>query len=129
MEPDINYIARDFSSVLPELRAGMCEQELTEKLNEVTKACLSTGKAGSVTLTLKIIPQGTGQAIVGDTIKAVVPEFSKQPTIMFIDADSNLVRKNPKQLTFGDIVQVGKGEDAVSVNEQSGEVVDIGENK
>ena len=50
--------------VLGELRGGKCEKELTEKLNEVTRACIETGKGGSVTLSIKVVPQGSNQAIV-----------------------------------------------------------------
>jgi len=123
MQDDDNVFARDFSEVLNELRGGICAQELTDQLNAVTKACIETGKSGSITLVIKVLPQGSNQAIVAADVKAKVPAHTVQPTIMFVDDNSNLTRRNPRQMSLSEVVALEKNSEAVEVNKDTGEVV------
>lgn len=47
---------RPFIDTLTALRYGELHDELSEKLNELVAACADTGKAGTLTLTLKLKP-------------------------------------------------------------------------
>jgi len=126
MQSEDKYFARNIFDIIEELRAGTCKEELTEKLNEVTRACVATGKSGSLTLTLKIMPQGA-QFIVADDVKAKVPKHAVQPTIMFVDEEANLMRRDPRQMSLVDAIDLavaGEG-DAIKVNSETGEVVKV----
>ena len=123
MQSEEKYFARDIFDILDELRAGNCKAELTERLNEVTRACQETGKSGSITLTLKVSPQGA-QFIVADDIKTKVPEHAVQPTIMFADSNANLMRRDPRQMSLDDVVTI-KDDDSIQVDEETGEIVKI----
>lgn len=115
------YFARDFVEVFTELRGGECARLCTQKLNAATQAAVETGKTGSVTLTIKISPQGN-QAMVSDTVKAVIPEFTPQPTVMFVDDEFNLSRRNPKQMNISDIIPTEEKGDVVKVDKDTGVV-------
>jgi len=125
MEDDINIDVRPFRAIFGELDGGNVDEEMTEKIHTVVQECIRTGKKGKVTLILDFAPEGSGQCTVGSSIKAVVPEFKKQPTIMFVDSDSNLTRANPRQRTFGEILNVKQDGETVSVNNDTGEVVSV----
>jgi len=125
MQTEDKFFARDFPKVLSEIRAGLCEQELSEKLNEVTKACIATGKNGSISLTITIAPQGSTQAIVADNIKAKIPKHSVQPTIMFVDDDANLTRRDPRQMSIVDAISLHESEDTIKVDQDTGEILTV----
>jgi|LGVF01.2.fsa_nt_gb hypothetical protein len=121
------YLIRDFKDTLKELRAGSCETEATEKLNKLVEGCVKTGKKGTFTLKLTVTPKGA-QVIVKDDIKAPVPEHEAQPTLMFVDGDNNLVRRNPMQPNLPGTVKVQEEPEAVNIGEH-GEVVAINVNQ
>jgi ACT domain-containing protein len=99
---------RDFAEFVTDLRGGICHQEVSEAIQEVTAACRETGKVGSVTLTIKIKPQGDRQVEILDQIKKVVPEHAKMPTFAFIDDHDNLTRSDPRQASLDDVRVVDK---------------------
>ncbi len=103
---------RDFSEFITDVRGGNCHQELSQAINEVTSAAMNTGKVGSVTLTIKIKPQGEGQAAIVDQIKRTIPEPTKPETFCFVDNDGNLTRSDPRQAKIDDlkIVDMNTGE-------------------
>lgn len=91
---------RPFFETLREIRAGNCLDELSVHLNDLVAAVRNTGKAGDVTLKLKISPAGSGkvEAIqVDDTITLRMPELPKPSTLFFTTEDNNLSRIDPRQ--------------------------------
>lgn len=91
--------ANIFSSVIEQLRGGQAECEMDEALAALCAACEESGKAGSMTLTLKVKPNGrSGQFVFGDDIKVKAPELAKGDTLLFQDELGNLTRSDPKQL-------------------------------
>lgn len=88
---------RPFMAVLREQRNGMTHSELTDSLSEVVQAVLETGKAGSLTLTMKVSLSGDGAVIVTDDVKVKVPQPERKGSVFFADQFGNLSRSNPNQ--------------------------------
>ncbi len=104
--------ARDFAEFITDLRGGMFHQELSSAMIEITEAAMKTGKVGSLQITIKVKPQGEGQAEVIDAIKKTIPEPAKPATFCFVDHNSNLVRTDPRQTRLEDlrVIDVNTGE-------------------
>ena len=95
-----------FNFVIANLRYGNTLDELSEKLNECVNASRDTGKVSTLTLELKIKPNGsTGQYELTDKIKSKVPELDREVTLMFGTPEGNLVREDPRQMRL-DLRQV-----------------------
>jgi len=90
---------RPFNGFLADQRGGALHAELTERLAEVTAAVIEHGKAGSLTLTIKISQQkGAERAvIVADDLKVKVPAPERGESLFFADEDGNLSRRDPRQ--------------------------------
>lgn len=119
---------RDFTEVLTELRGGLCLNELSKGLAEVTREVLSIGKVGEVTLKIKIKNKGKGQLSVEDTVNVKVPKPDNHPTLMFGESTGYLARDSRRQMTLDDVKTVretneqpkavqGKGLKTVSIQE------------
>jgi len=112
-------------AVLLELRDGDCVGDVLDKVKECTAACMKTGKKGEVTLKLTLTPQGS-QVIVKDEIKAKIPEFSVQPTVMFATPNGDLSRRSPRQMSLSDAaVRVQEKQESVRVDPETGEVIKV----
>jgi hypothetical protein len=117
------YPSRDIRHIIEELRNGCCTRELSDALQEVVAAAVKTGKSGSLTLTLTVVPEGS-QALVKDDIKTKVPKLSTQPTIMFIDDDANLTRRHPKQMRLDDAITPPSADrEGIVIDPKTGEVI------
>lgn len=87
--------------VLSRLRQGQVMDLLSIELNRVVKGVRdsSTGKGGTVTLTLKLEPIKKAQNAV--SIQAVItgkaPEDPPESDLLFYDDDGNLHTRNPNQ--------------------------------
>ena len=77
-------------------------EEATEALNDLVHATTETGKAGSLTLTIKMKPIGgkAGQMELETDVKAKLPTPTKGKTILFTTPDNNLQRQDPRQQTL-----------------------------
>ena len=77
-------------------------EEATEALNDLVHATTETGKAGSLTLTIKMKPIGgkAGQMELDTDVKAKLPAPTKGKTILFTTPDNNLQRSDPRQQTL-----------------------------
>ncbi len=89
---------KPFTDTLMALRFGTLSDDLTEELNRLTSRCADTGKAGSLTLILKLKPGKGGQIEVSDEIKTKLPQDEKGSSIMFATPEGNLQREDPRQL-------------------------------
>lgn len=89
---------RPFTDTIREARMGELHDELSEKLNELVKACGDTQKVGTLTLTIKLKPLSNGGAIeMHDEVKLKKPELPKGSSIFFPTVENNLVRNNQTQ--------------------------------
>ena len=80
----------------PEIRKGRFLEELNQAVADTVKACLETGKPGSVTIKLSFDPLGETIAL-KDQITPKLPKPDKAPTTFFATEEGQLSRNNPKQ--------------------------------
>jgi hypothetical protein len=88
---------RSITDVLGDLDRGRVFRALNSELAGLVAAVRATGKAGELTLKLKIKPNGDNQVEITDEIKAKVPEPARPKTLMFIAEDNSLIRSDPRQ--------------------------------
>lgn len=88
-----------FTFVVQSLRYGATLDELSETLHQCVEASRETGKVSSLTLELRIKPNGaSGQFELLEKIKAKIPEGERGVTLMFASAEGNLTREDPRQM-------------------------------
>ena len=90
-----------FSEFLEKLDYGTVSEEATNELNELVHACTETGKAGEITLVIKLKPTGKGGQIeLASDVKVKKPKPVRGTTIMFATPENNLQREDPRQKTL-----------------------------
>jgi hypothetical protein len=96
-DPDDEQHARPFADFLTQQTRA--HDELTEGLHELTAAVRETGKAGTITLTIKISADKKTPDIlrVSDNVTVKAPAFDRGERIYFTDHAGNLTRSNPMQ--------------------------------
>lgn len=89
---------KSFAIFVQDQRAGALHNELSDGLAEVVQRVIDLNKAGSLSLTLKVVPAGKGQAAVfiTDEVKVKPPE-DRQAFMYFTDGHGNISRSNPNQ--------------------------------
>jgi hypothetical protein len=113
-------VVAPFARFLQEHRGGRLSTELAEALNELVEAVTDTGKAGSLSLTVKIKPAGKGDAhalFVSDDVKVKKPAAERGESLFFADSDSNLTRKDPRQPEIPGLVEVPRPSTATDARE------------
>lgn len=92
---------KPFALVLQEMRKGGLHTELGDELAALVKQCCTTGKKGSLILTLNVDPKEAGDdeamVTVDDKIVVKAPRFDTAATIYWADANGNLQRDRPSQ--------------------------------
>lgn len=90
-----------FSQWLFAQRSGSLHAELTDELADLTERVMETGKAGSITLQIKVAKAGKGgghQMVVTDNVTTKAPKADRGESFFFYDATSTgLVRHDPLQ--------------------------------
>lgn len=86
-----------FMHTLQSLRYGVCQEELSEKLNAGVRHCQDTGKACELVLRIKIKPFGQGQYELRDRIELKMAPAETGATLMFGTPEGNLTRQSPNQ--------------------------------
>jgi hypothetical protein len=91
---------RPFDEFLSELRRGQALHEAGEALQQLVKAVEETGKPGSLTLTIKLVPDAKYETAVGvsDDLSVKLPKPSKGASLFYMDGSHNLVRHDPAQM-------------------------------
>lgn len=92
--------ATPFSQQMTYLNKGTLNDELTEVLADVVKAVRETGKAGSLTLTLKVSMFNKADeniVKISPSVSSKIPEGERAETIMWSTADGDLLRNDPHQ--------------------------------
>lgn len=89
---------RTFAQTIDSLRFGTLSDELTDKLRELVNQCATTGRAGTITLTLALKPGKGGQIEVFDEVKLKLPKEEKGSSLMFATPENNLQREDPRQM-------------------------------
>lgn len=93
-EPSNAYLA-----TVQRHRGGKALDEASAKLAEVVAAVVETGKAGTVTITLKIAPasRGNGAVTVTDEVTAKIPQSPRPDSFWFASEDGALSKDDPRQ--------------------------------
>ena len=110
VDPNALPRVRPALEVLGRLRQGQVMDLLSIELNRVVngvKDC-STGKGGSVTLTLKVEPvkKQSNAVFIQAAVLGKAPEDPPESDLLFYDDDGNLFTRNPNQR---DIFEDGPG--------------------
>ena len=90
---------RLITDILREIRKGRPVEEATQALADVVRAVDETGKKGSVTITLNVIPSkhgGPEKTLVAE-VKSKKPIADIAPAVFFSDQDGDLFRVDPRQ--------------------------------
>lgn len=89
--------AKPFADFLTQ--QGRAHEELTEGLHKVIAAVEETGKAGSVTLVIKIDPDKKAPGVfrISDNVTVKAPVHDRGTRIYFKDRAGNLSRQDPNQ--------------------------------
>jgi hypothetical protein len=93
-------IKNSFVATLNELRQGRVANDLSERLAELVGAVKETGKAGTLSLQLKIAPASAGdvsQVFVNDVVKLVLPQPARPATLFYPNEQNVLLRRDPNQ--------------------------------
>jgi len=85
-----------FAQIVSVLRGGRTQSELDDAIQSVVEDVKEHRKAGSVTVTLKITPNGD-TVLVSDQVKAAIPQEQRSNTVFFTDDHGNLLRRDPRQ--------------------------------
>lgn len=90
---------RPITDVLREIRKGRAVDLASERLADLVRAVDETGKAGSVTITLKVKPEkgGGSQKTIAVEVKAKIPEIDLPEAVFFSDGEGDLHRSDPQQ--------------------------------
>lgn len=92
-------MSREFCDTVRDLNSGEVAKELTEQFSELVAACSSTGKAGTLTLQIKLKPsKGSSKTMtVEHDVKLKAPAFDRPPDHLFVVNGNTLVAYNPEQ--------------------------------
>jgi hypothetical protein len=91
---------RPFTGFIQEQRRGALHEELSEELQQLVHGVLEHGKAGTLTLQLKVKPAGDGMVTITDQIKTGVPQGERSPSIFYADDHGNVSRTDPRQMSM-----------------------------
>jgi hypothetical protein len=90
---------RLITDILREIRKGRPVEEATQALADVVRAVDETGKKGSVTITLNVIPSKHGgpEKMLVAEIKAKKPIADIPQAVFFSNEEGDLHRVDPRQ--------------------------------
>lgn len=86
-----------FIKLASELAYGASVQEWDEAVAEIVAGCRAHQKDGELVLKLRFVPDKGGQILILDSFKASVPQADRMKTIMFVQRDGSLGRRDPRQ--------------------------------
>jgi hypothetical protein len=91
---------KGFLETFKVLRDGAAEADMNEHLEAMVAAVRETGRAGAITLTLKVRPASKGDVrvlTVEDLVKVTRPQPERGATVLFTTDDNQLQRNDPRQ--------------------------------
>lgn len=96
---------REIAAYLIDLPAA--HAEASAKLNEVINAVRDTGKAGSLTLKLKVSVGKLNESMIEvlPDVTAAIPRRALRGEYFYPDEDNNLTKDDPSQLWRGDKIR------------------------
>lgn len=121
MADDDGRTIRPFADFLRDQNKGKTHDELSTALNDLVNAVTLHEKGGTLTLKIEVKPmeKGTGDVLlVTDDITVKMPKAKRKPSVFFPDADGNLRRNDPNQMTFDTLTGID-GEREPDVRERA----------
>ena len=91
---------RPFAAVLQDLDGGRLATELATELQTVLQAVSEYRLQGTLTLQLKIKPNGEDAVLITADVKPKAPRGTPPDNHFWLDADHNAVRIDPRQQQF-----------------------------
>lgn len=96
---------KPFATTLQEIGSGVLAARLSEQLQELTNAVVTTGKKGTLTVQLTVAPLKPGNVknlvTTAKTVLKAPEDDSESPSsVFFVDGDGNLTRDDPQQPTL-----------------------------
>jgi hypothetical protein len=104
-------VDRAFTDALKDIRNGASVVELGETLTGLVERVRATGKAGTLTYTLKVKPASKGDTdvlLLEDDIKVKLPVDTRGGTIYYADDNQQLTRKDPRQPSLPNLREVAQ---------------------
>ncbi len=92
---------QSYMETLISVREGAAIVEASEKLTELIAAVRETGKAGALTITLKVRPASKGKTqvlMIEDDIKDSIPKYDREASMFYVSDDNLLSKSDPRQL-------------------------------
>ena len=88
-----------FTDILRQIRKGIVVDELDQAMLKVNEAVIDTGKAGEITLKIKIKPMkgDSCQVTLTPVVSFKKPQADLPDGIFFLTGDGDLVRNDPNQ--------------------------------
>lgn len=96
---------RPFADVFREMNKGRTHNEMSLALQDLVAAVLDTGKAGTLTLTLKISSaKSHDMVVVEDDVKVKKPQ-ARAASLFYVDDQFNVRREDPNQDALPGLVE------------------------
>ena len=107
-----NEHAKPFATYLQQTNRGRTHADLSEQFHELIQVVLETGKAGTLTLTVKVEADDADarRLVLTESVRSKLPQPTPRKSIFFADDTGNLTRNDPAQLAFGDIQVIDGGD-------------------
>lgn len=101
--PEDARVVRPFADWLIEHNHGETAVEAAAELHDLIEQCEALNKAGTLTLTIKLVPAGKKVGVFATTVEIASrpPKPEPEPSMFYVDADGNLTRTDPRQQALG----------------------------
>ena len=119
-EIDEDVLVRPFADWLREQSGGRSHDELSEALHDLVARVKDTSKKGSLQFTVTVAPfdkHDDAPLVVTDEIRLRLPEHDRKASMFYADANGNLTRHDPNQLSFDSLKEVPATDTATSTTE------------
>ncbi|MDJ0403967.1 hypothetical protein QNA23_10780 [Rhodococcus erythropolis] len=94
-------VVREFADIIKELDRGRVHNELGDRLHELIAAAQDTGKGGSITLTIGVVPDSKTQMLRFATkVVGKMPAAARAESLFFVDKNGNPTRQDPHQIAL-----------------------------
>ena len=106
-QPDVSadeVRTRPFADVLRDLNRQRTHNEMSLALQDLVAAVLDTGKAGTLTLVLKVSSaKSHDMVVIEDDVRLKKPQ-ARAASMFFLDEHMNVMRDNPNQDTLPGLI-------------------------
>lgn len=102
---------KPFTDTLGEVENGALLEDLTKKLQELTRAVIDTGKPGTIKVSLTLDRAGRRSVSIDGKIDVKIPEHTRPSSTFFLDEQGTLLRNDPNQPALPGLREVDLGDD------------------